>query len=236
MGLREFIWRRDTPLARSIHGGLKRAARSGLPPIPIVHHLLLGLRKFRQRGWTWIAGKLYHEPLLKLSCRKVGSGLMLYEDMPKIFGNLDIELGDNVSMSGHGVWVGGGSVAERKFLSVASDSYLGHGVEITVGTRVDIGRHVLVANYAKLSGYDGHPMDPLLRASGAPPGPEGQGPIRIGDYAWIGTGAMVLKNVTIGRGAVVAAGSVVTRDVPELAVVAGVPARVVKTLEKPAGW
>jgi acetyltransferase-like isoleucine patch superfamily enzyme len=47
---------------------------------------------------------------------------------------------------------------------------------------------------------------------------------------------MVLKNVTIGRGAVIAAGSIVTESVPELAVVAGVPARVLKILPKPAEW
>lgn len=47
----------------------------------------------------------------------------------------------------------------------------------------------------------------------------------IEDYAWIGTRALILPGVTIGRGAVVAAGAVVTRDVPPLAIVGGVPAR-----------
>ena len=54
-------------------------------------------------------------------------------------------------------------------------------------------------------------------------------PVRIEDNVWIGTRATVLPGVTIGRGAVVAAGAVVTRDVPELTVVAGVPARPVST-------
>ena len=53
------------------------------------------------------------------------------------------------------------------------------------------------------------------------------GPVTIHDYVWIGMRAMVLPGVTVGRGAVIAAGAVVTRDVPPLAVVAGVPAQVV---------
>jgi tetrahydrodipicolinate N-acetyltransferase len=52
-------------------------------------------------------------------------------------------------------------------------------------------------------------------------------PVRIGDRVWIGTRALVLKGVTIGDGAVVAAGAVVTRDVPAGAIVAGTPAKVV---------
>lgn len=57
-----------------------------------------------------------------------------------------------------------------------------------------------------------------------------RGPIRIEDDAWIGCRAIVLGGVTIGRGAVVAAGAVVTKDVPPNAVVAGNPARVVREL------
>ena len=50
-------------------------------------------------------------------------------------------------------------------------------------------------------------------------------PIEIGDYVWIGCGATVLQNVKIGKGAVVSAGAVVTKDVPPYAIVGGVPAR-----------
>lgn len=51
---------------------------------------------------------------------------------------------------------------------------------------------------------------------------------RIGNDVWIGTGSVILRDVEIGDGAVVAAGAVVTRDVPPYAIVAGVPARVIK--------
>jgi acetyltransferase-like isoleucine patch superfamily enzyme len=53
-----------------------------------------------------------------------------------------------------------------------------------------------------------------------------KGPIVIGDEAWLGTGTIVLSGVTIGRGAIVGAGSVVTRDVPPDSIAGGNPARV----------
>lgn len=54
----------------------------------------------------------------------------------------------------------------------------------------------------------------------------------IEDYAFVGTRAMILPGVTIGKGAIVAAGAIVTKDVPEYAVVAGTPAKVIKERRK----
>ncbi len=65
--------------------------------------------------------------------------------------------------------------------------------------------------------------------------PHVQAPVRIGDGSWLGARAMVLPGVTIGRRVLVAAGAVVTRDVPDDVLVAGNPARVVRTLSYPPG-
>ena len=59
-------------------------------------------------------------------------------------------------------------------------------------------------------------------------------PIVIGKKVWIGAHATVLQGVTVGDNAVIASGAVVTRDVPSNTVVAGVPARIVKTIEPDA--
>lgn len=57
-------------------------------------------------------------------------------------------------------------------------------------------------------------------------------PIVIGDKVWIGANATVLPGVTIGKGAIVAAGAVVHRDVPPFTVVGGVPARILRELSQ----
>ena len=57
---------------------------------------------------------------------------------------------------------------------------------------------------------------------------KGKGDIVVEDDAWIGFGSIIMSGVTIGKGAVIAAGSVVTKDVPPYAIVGGVPAKVIK--------
>jgi len=58
--------------------------------------------------------------------------------------------------------------------------------------------------------------------------------IVIGNDAWLGVGSIILPGVSIGKGSIVGAGSVVTRDVPPYTIVAGVPARVVRSLDTPS--
>lgn len=70
---------------------------------------------------------------------------------------------------------------------------------------------------------DFHPLDQ---------GEEIRRPVHIGKNAWIACQVTILKGVTIGEGAVVAAGSIVTRDVPPYTVVAGNPAKIVKYLKQ----
>lgn len=93
-------------------------------------------------------------------------------------------------------------------------------IGITIGSRVLFGPGVVIMD------CDGHVVDRRL-----PDVPEHQkrAPVRIEDHAWIGLGALIMKGVTIGHHAVVAAHAVVTRDVPPHGVVAGNPARLIKT-------
>lgn len=231
----DWMRRRETPLQEAAYASAKKVLRADFPIVPILHPLLAAERRFRKGALRHLLSKVYYSPLLRRQAHSVGRHLVLYEDMPKVLGNLRIELADRVTLSGRQVWCACGDTTSKR-LRIGDDTYIGFAVEIFVGTEVVIGKHVLVANHVLINGYDGHPLDPLARAAGQGPGPDGYGPIEIGDYAWIGSKAIILKRVSIGRGAIVASGAVVTHDVPELTVVAGNPARPVRVLDQPAGW
>ena len=101
--------------------------------------------------------------------------------------------------------------------------HIGKNVFINMGCKfqdqggIYIGDGALIGHNVVLATLN-HAMSPEDRASMIP------APIRIGKRVWIGANATVLPGVTIGDGAIVAAGAVVTKDVPENIVVAGVPA------------
>jgi acetyltransferase-like isoleucine patch superfamily enzyme len=94
-------------------------------------------------------------------------------------------------------------------------------VEVIIGDRVVIGANVVIVD------TDFHAMDPVVRSSNMDEIEAAAAPVCIEADVFIGSGVFVLKGVCIGRGAYIGAGSVVTRDVPAMAVAAGNPARVV---------
>ncbi len=104
---------------------------------------------------------------------------------------------------------------------VNDHSNIGHGAKFIGRGDIILGRHLMMApdvviisqNHKYLKhGYDGDDV----------------GEVRIGDYCWIGTRAIILKGVTLGDNSIVGAGAVVTKDVPPNAVVAGNPAKIIK--------
>jgi acetyltransferase-like isoleucine patch superfamily enzyme len=104
-------------------------------------------------------------------------------------------------------------------IRIGTGTYLNRGVEIVAGLCVTIGNDCKIARDVIIMDTDQHALpgeDLVMR------------PVRIEDDVWIGARAIILKGVTIGRGAVIGAGSVVTANVPPQAVVVGVPARVLR--------
>ncbi len=102
------------------------------------------------------------------------------------------------------------------------------GGSLVCDQRVTIGDRVWVGANAVISDTDFHPLDPDTRRRR--PLAAKTAPVEVADDVFIGMNAMILKGVRIGEGAVIGAGSVVRRDVPPGAIVAGNPARVIGEL------
>lgn len=131
-------------------------------------------------------------------------------------------------------------------VKIGNHSYVGGGTFISRSS-IEIGNYVTIAWGGTIYDHDSHSLDYMMRRKDIDAELEdirnGQNfiehkdwsvvnsrPIKICDDAWIGMNVIILKGVTIGEGAVVGAGSVVTKDVPAWTVVAGNPAKVVKVL------
>lgn len=106
-------------------------------------------------------------------------------------------------------------------LSIDDHSYI-NGATIDCSTEIQIGKNCAIAMGAFLLDNDWHKITYHNESK------EDKKPIIIEDKVWIGARAIVLKGVRIGTGAIVAAGSVVTKDVPPRTIVAGNPAKVIK--------
>lgn len=102
---------------------------------------------------------------------------------------------------------------------VIGGGYLNINASILCFESISIGHGVCIADGAIIRDSDNHSLQPGVKKSS---------PIIIKDHVWIGMNAMILKGVTIGEGAIVAAGSIVTKDVPAHTLVAGIPARPIK--------
>ena len=123
---------------------------------------------------------------------------------------------------------------------VGSNVYFGSGFEFKIGDfselgmnaylsrDVEIGRHVLMGPNVTILTYNHEFEDPAVLIHDQ--GYRARKPVRVGNDVWIGASSIILPGVSIGDGAIVAAGSVVTRPIPALAVVAGNPARIMRQL------
>jgi len=111
------------------------------------------------------------------------------------------------------------TIQENALLEIGS-GYMSSDSRIMCFNHIKIGNDVIIADQVTIRDSDNH----NIKYEGY----EMSKPINIGNHVWIGMGAMILKGVTIGDGAIIAAGAVVTKNVPPQCLSGGVPARVIK--------
>jgi len=224
--------RRTGGASKALRRALVATSQWSLSP-GIVHRLLLAERSARRQLSDELWRALYFQPLFESLCEQVHGPFRLElcpdSKLPVVTG-CKLEIGRGVRLSARTTFSGARNAKEPPRIVLGEETYIGHRVVLRAGTGLRLGSRCYVASNVFLSGDPGHPMDALRRRTEAAPSEELHS-IRIGDDVWIGEGAAVMGEVTIGDGAIVAARSVVTRSVPAGALVAGMPARVVRKLE-----
>jgi hypothetical protein len=190
-------------------GALERLRRLDLP----------GTLRHRRRGMTvyrdtdvQLDGELTVDPGGRLALGIQWAGSPFFTP-----GHLLVSPGGRVEVTGHfQVFTGLRVVVESGATLRLGSGYINHDARISCFSSVTIGDDVAISEQVAIRDSDNHEVVGASSPATAP--------VVIGDHVWIGMRATILKGVTIGDGAIVAAGSVVTRNVAPATLVAGVPA------------
>ena len=193
---------------------------------------------------SYILSKHLFKRLLCLARGVTESGINVYISPRAILKRgRKINLGANVVVErGAKLWVD----TNDSYIAIGDDSYISSQCILnTFNGWISLGSNCTVNSYAILYGHGGleigndvriapqvmiMPMNHISKDPHVPIRKQGissQG-VKIEDDVWLGAGAIILDGVTIGRGSVIGAGAVVTKDIPPHSVAIGVPARVIK--------
>lgn len=135
-----------------------------------------------------------------------------------------IRLDYNAKMEVNGnfdVTYNGDIIVFKNATLILGKGYFNSNIKIRCHKKIEIGNDVAISHDVTIMDSDAH--------EGLWAGYEKTKPIKIGNHVWIGTRVTILKGVTVGDNAIIAAGAVVTHDVPANSIVAGVPAKVINS-------
>ncbi len=201
------------------------------PPAPLAGGPLAFLRFARanhmlSRGYVLLIARWLW---LKLRWR----GRLQTDGLCFICPGVKLEIGPSATISlGRWSWLGHGCKvrAHEGTISIGAKSVLGQECTISAYQRVSIGRECIIADRVMMIDFD-HGTAEIER----PIREQGiyKRDVEVGHNVWIGYRACVLRGVKVGENSVIGTSAVVTRDVPENAVVAGIPARVIRTRKEP---
>jgi acetyltransferase-like isoleucine patch superfamily enzyme len=217
-------------LTRTVVAPAPRRVVRGDPP-PRHGGLLVLLRWMREHRMLSFK---YARLLVRLGWLKLRfRGRLRTDGFAFVCPGVTFEIGrDAVVHLGRWSWIGHGSKirAHEGEVRIGAKSVLGQECTISAFQHVSIGRECIVADRVMLIDFD-HGVVEVER----PIRHQGiyKRDVRVGHNVWIGYGASFLRGVTVGDNAVVGTYAVVTRDVPENAVVAGVPARIIRMRPRP---
>lgn len=222
------VKRSDSPIIKLLKRAIRFLYFPVLPPLPrtviaplrLVYELhFLTIVFFRS-----LITLCYRNPLFQARCASFGRRVSM-EGLPFVSGHVEIHVGNGVKLGGR-ISILSGGLIRRPNLVLKDRCAIGWGTTFTVTNEVTVEEDVIVSYDCRISDSDGHRRESDLRAAGVPPDPKDAKPVRICRYAFIGNGSHIMKGVTIGEGAVVAANSLVITNVPPYSLAVGNPAEI----------
>jgi acetyltransferase-like isoleucine patch superfamily enzyme len=201
------------------------------PPAPIHGGPLALLRFMHSKG---MLTPKYAVLLARLAGRRLRHRRLHTDGVAFIGPKVVLQIGREGRIElGRWSWIGHGTKlrAHEGLVSIGAKTVLGQECTVSGFKHVSIGRECVIADRVMLIDFD-HGMvevDRPIRLQGIY-----KRDVRVGNNVWIGYGACILRGVSVGDNAVIGTNAVVTRDVPANAVVAGVPARVLRMREAPS--
>lgn len=180
------------------------------------------------KNW-WRSRKMkFYTSLLRSSTGSIGKNSLICPPFQS-FNIKEMQVGNNTCISEH-CWIQCiDSYQGKNFspnLNIGNNVHIGRFAHIIACDNIKIGNSVVIAERVYISdnfhGFENINM-PIMQQPLKQPGP-----VIIEDEAWIGNGACILPNVTIGKHAIIGSNAVVTKNIPPYSVAAGVPAKVIK--------
>jgi acetyltransferase-like isoleucine patch superfamily enzyme len=228
--LYRFIALSDNSFARMLRKSYWAVNTFVLPAPPAITRPLLALFLLLRSIYYFFVRVFFCEPLFKAYCTRFGRNLRTDVYLHWVQGKGDLIIGDDVLIDGKCTFLFAVRYCERPTLIIGDHTGVGHNCSFTIGKQITIGRHCRIAGNVQIFDSPGHPADPAARLADQPVDPDEVRPVTIGDNVWVGNNAIIFPGVTIGEGSIVSIGSVVMASVPPNTMVAGNPARQVRSL------
>jgi carbonic anhydrase/acetyltransferase-like protein (isoleucine patch superfamily) len=194
------------------------------------------------RAWQWLrwAGAIGPHDRVARRFGAFGEGALIAFPPGDTFGEQHIAIGDGALIAGH-VSMSVGMAPDQPLppgvaspvLRIGARCSIGRGNHLVAHRSLELGEDVITGPNCYVTDQNHVYADPTVPVGQQWPAED---PVVIGPGSWIGAGAIILPGTTLGRNTVVGAGAVVRGTFPDHAVLAGVPARVVRVWDPDAGW